>query len=681
MESTIDSLLLGFSVAFRPDVLLYAFLGCVVGTLVGMLPGIGPLAGISILLPVTFGLDATKAIIMLAGIYYGSQYGGSTTSILMRIPGEASSVMTCIDGYAMAQKGRAGAALCIAAVGSFIAGTFGVVALTVIAPPLGAFALRFGPPEYTALLIVGLIFLAYMSSTSLARTLLMAAFGLMLGCIGIDVMTGHFRYAFDIPDLGDGIGIVPVAVGLFGLGEILSTPSHSITAKVIAPRLRELLPTRKEWRELAMPIARGSVLGFIVGIVPGSAHIISSFMSYALEKRISKHPEEFGQGAVAGVAGPELANNSASTGAFVPMLALGLPTGPVTAVLMAALLIHGVPPGPQLVTEHPDVFWGFIASMYVGNLMLLALNLPLVGMFVNVLRIPYAYLYPLIIMFCIIGVYEVNHSIIDVWIMLVMGVVGYLLRKFDFDPAPLVLGLVIAPTFEMSLRQSLIMSNGAWTIFFERPISAGLLAVSAGLLILSAVSFVHEAQGLAGQARRGRGQRERPREARHENSPPAISAACGIGRRAGGAMPRAAWAQSYPARPITLDGLCAARRRTRYRRAADWAAAVAAARPAGRDREPAGRRRQSRPAGGRPRAGRRLHAAADRDAACRQRDALRKAQRQRAARHRAGREHRQRSVLHGGQSRRCRSIPLPSSSPTPRPIPARSTWRRAAAAT
>jgi putative tricarboxylic transport membrane protein len=282
---------------------------------------------------------------------------------------------------------------------------------------------------------------------------------------------------------------VPVAVGLFGLGEILSTPSHSVTARVIAPRLRELLPNRAEWRDSAMPIARGSLLGFIVGIVPGSAHIISSFLSYALEKRLSKKPEEFGKGAVAGVAGPESANNAASTGAFVPMLALGLPTGPVTAVLMAALLIHGVPPGPQLVTEHPDVFWGFIASMYVGNLMLLALNLPLVGMFVNVLRIPYAYLYPLIIMFCIIGVYEVNHSIIDVWIMLIMGVVGYLLRKFDFDPAPLVLGLVIAPTFEMSLRQSLIMSNGSWTIFFERPIAGSLLVVCAILLILSAVTF------------------------------------------------------------------------------------------------------------------------------------------------------------------------------------------------
>src|SRR6201988_484784 len=482
--------MLGFSVALRPDLLFYAFVGCLVGTLVGMLPGIGPLAGVSILLPLTFGLDATKAIGMLAGLHYGSQYGGSTTSILLRIPGEASSVMTCIDGNAMARKGRAGAALCIAAVGSFIAGTFGVLMLTFIAPPLATLALRFGPPEYTALLLLGLIFLAYMSTTSLTRTLIMAVLGLMLGMIGIDPLSGHFRYSFDIPELGDGIGIVPVAVGLFGLGEILSTPSKTVTDKVTPPRLRELLPTGTEWRQSAMPIARGSVLGFFVGIVPGSAHIIASFLSYAVEKRVSKTPEEFGRGAVAGVAGPESANNSASTGAFVPMLALGLPTGPVTAVLMAALLIHGVPPGPQLVTEHPQRFWGFIASMYVGNLMLLALNLPLVGMFVNVLRTPYAYLYPLIIMFCIIGVYEVNHSIVDVWIMLVMGIVGYLLRKFDFAPAPLVLGLVIAPALEMSLRQSLVMSNGSWTIFFGRPIAAVLLAVSAGLLVLSAISFL-----------------------------------------------------------------------------------------------------------------------------------------------------------------------------------------------
>ena len=492
MGVTLDSLWLGFSVALQPAVLWYAFLGCLVGTIVGVLPGIGPLTGMSILLPATYGLDATKAIVMLAGIYYGSQYGGSTTSILMRIPGEAASVMTCIDGYAMAQKGRAGAALCIAAVGSFIAGTFGVIMLSLIAPPLADLALRFGPPEYAALLVLGLIFLAYMSSTSLPRTLLMASFGLMLGMIGIDNMTGHFRYSFDIAELGDGIGIVPVAVGLFGLGEILATPSADVIGKVIAPKLRELFPSRQEWRDAGWPIARGSVLGFLIGLTPGSAHIISSFLSYAIERRISKHPEEFGKGAVAGVAGPESANNAASTGAFVPMLALGLPTGPITAVLMAALMINGVAPGPQLVTQHPEVFWGFVASMYVGNVMLLMLNLPLVGLFVNVLRIPYVYLYPLVVMFCIIGVYAVNNSIVDVWIMLIMGVVGYALRKFGLDPAPLVLGLVISPTLEMSLRQSLIMSNGNWTIFFQRPIAATLLAGCAVLLALAALSLARK---------------------------------------------------------------------------------------------------------------------------------------------------------------------------------------------
>jgi putative tricarboxylic transport membrane protein len=490
VETTLLSLAHGFVIAFQPDNLWYAFLGCLVGTLVGVLPGIGPLSGISILLPVTFGLNATQAIIMLAGIYYGSQYGGSTTSILMRIPGEASSVMTCIDGYAMAQKGRAGAALCIAAVGSWIGGTFGVVVLTLVAPPLATLAVRFGPPEYTALLVLGLIFLAYMSSSSLIRTLLMACLGLLLGMIGIDNMTGHFRYSFNLNELGDGIGIVPVAVGLFGLGEILSTPSATAVGNVISPKLRDLLPTRLEWKQSAMPITRGTLLGFIIGIIPGSAHIISSFLSYALEKRVSKHPEEFGKGAVAGVAGPETANNAASTGAFVPMLALGIPTSPITAVLIGALMLHGISVGPTLVNEQPDVFWGFVASMYVGNLMLLALNLPLVSVFVTVLRIPYAYLYPLIIMFCVIGVYEVNNSVIDVWIMLIMGILGYALRKFEFDPAPLVLGLVISPILEQSLRQSLIMSNGNYLIFFSRPISAGLMIVSCCLLALSAYAFV-----------------------------------------------------------------------------------------------------------------------------------------------------------------------------------------------
>jgi putative tricarboxylic transport membrane protein len=492
VDATLHSLLNGFAVALQLDNVWYAFLGCLVGTLVGVLPGIGPLSGISILLPVTFGLNATQAVIMLAGIYYGSQYGGSTTSILMRIPGEASSVMTCIDGHAMAKKGRAGAALCIAAVGSWIAGTFGVIVLTVVAPPLATLAVKFGPPEYTALLILGLIFLAYMSSSSLIRTLLMACMGLLLGMIGIDNMTGHFRYSFDLAELGDGIGIVPVAVGLFGLGEILSTPSTNVVGEVIQPKLRDLLPNRQEWRESAFPIARGTVLGFIIGIIPGSAHVISSFLSYALEKRVSKHPEEFGKGAVAGVAGPESANNSASTGAFVPMLALGIPTSPITAVLIGALMLHGISVGPTLVNDHPDVFWGFVASMYVGNLMLLALNLPLVSVFVTVLRIPYAYLYPLIIMFCVIGVYEVNNSVVDVWIMLIMGVLGYWLRKFNFDPAPLVLGLVISPILEQSLRQSLIMSNGDYLIFFQRPISLGLLAVAAFLLVLAGLALIRQ---------------------------------------------------------------------------------------------------------------------------------------------------------------------------------------------
>jgi putative tricarboxylic transport membrane protein len=390
----------------------------------------------------------------------------------------------------MAKKGRAGAALCIAAVGSWIGGTFGLLVLTVVAPPLATIAIRFGPPEYTALIVLGLIFLAYMSSSSLIRTLLMACLGLLLGMIGIDNMTGHFRYSFDLAELGDGIGIVPVAVGLFGLGEILATPSADAVKDIISPKLRDLLPTRKEWREASMPVARGTLLGFFIGIIPGSAHIISSFLSYALEKRVSKHPEEFGKGAVAGVAGPETANNAASTGAFVPLLALGIPTSPITAVLIGALMLHGVSVGPTLVNEHPDVFWGFVASMYVGNIMLLALNLPLVSAFVTVLRIPYAYLYPMIIMFCIIGVYETNNSIVDVWIMLVMGILGYALRKFDFDPAPLVLGLVISPILEQSLRQSLIMSNGNYFIFFHRPIAAGLLLVSIALLAMAAMSFV-----------------------------------------------------------------------------------------------------------------------------------------------------------------------------------------------
>jgi putative tricarboxylic transport membrane protein len=485
MTETFQNLYLGFSVALSPLVLLYAFVGCVIGTLVGILPGVGPLAGISLLLPATFGLNATTAIVLLAGIYYGAMYGGSTTSILMRIPGEAASVMTCIDGYAMTRKGRAGAALAVAAVGSYIAGTFSVIGLMLLAPPLATFALRFGPPEYFALLLLGLLVLAYMSGGSMVKSLAMAALGLLLGMIGIDPMTGFFRFHYGVVELGDGIGVVPVAVGLFGLSEILLTAGQASPPAVIKPRLRELLPSRQEWRASVWPIGRGTILGFLIGIIPGSAHIISSFVSYAVERRLSKHPERFGHGAVEGVAGPESANNSATSGAFVPMLALGVPSGPIPAVMLAAMMVHGITPGPLLIRDQPALFWGFIASMYVGNVVLLVLNLPLVGLFVNLLRIPYPLLYPAILVFSIVGVYAVNGSLVDVWIMAAMGALGYLLRKFDFETAPIVLGVVLAPMLEMSFRQSLALSSGQYGIFVNRPIAATMLGVGLALLLLS----------------------------------------------------------------------------------------------------------------------------------------------------------------------------------------------------
>jgi putative tricarboxylic transport membrane protein len=490
MTETLHNLYLGFSVALAPNILLYAFVGCIIGTLVGVLPGVGPLAGISLLLPATFGLNATSAIVLLAGIYYGAMYGGSTTSILMRIPGEAASVMTCIDGYAMTRKGRGGPALAVAAAGSYVAGTVSVVALMLLAPPLASFALRFGPPEYFSLLLLGLLALAYMSGGSMLKSLAMAALGLLLGMIGIDPMTGFSRFTYGLVELGDGIGVVPVAVGLFGLSEILLTAGQPTAPEVIKPRLRELLPSRQEWRDSFGPIGRGTVLGFLIGIIPGSAHIISSFVSYAVERRLSKHPERFGQGAIEGVAGPESANNSATSGAFVPMLALGVPSGPIPAVMIAAMMVHGISPGPLLISQQSELFWGFIASMYVGNVMLLILNLPMVGIFINVLRIPYRLLYPAILMFCILGVYAVNGSVVDVGIMTAMGALGYVLRKFDFETAPIVLGLILAPMLEMSFRQSLSMSSGNYNIFVSRPIAAAMLMVAVALLVLNIFPWV-----------------------------------------------------------------------------------------------------------------------------------------------------------------------------------------------
>jgi putative tricarboxylic transport membrane protein len=486
MAETIQNLMLGFSTAFSPGNFFYAIMGCLIGTMVGVLPGVGPLAGISLLLPSTFGLDPTAGLILLAGVFYGAMYGGSTTSILMRIPGEAASVMTCIDGYAMALKGRAGPALAIAAIGSYVAGTVSVVGLMFLAPPLARFALGFGPPEYFSLLALGLLVLGYMTGGSMIKNLAMIVLGLLFGMIGIDHMSGYFRFSYGIVALGDGIGVVPVAVGLFGIAEILATAGDPLRPDVLKPKLKDLLPSRQEFRDSVFPIGRGTILGFLIGIIPGSAHIISTFISYAVERRLSKHPEKFGKGAIEGVAGPESANNAASCGALVPMLALGVPTGPVPAVLLAALMIHGINPGPLFIKEQPTIFWGLIASMYLGNVVLLLLNLPLVGIFINFLRIPYRILYPMILMFCVIGVYAVNTSFVDVGIMSVMGLLGYVLRKFNFETAPVVLGVVLAPIIEMSLRQALAMSNGSYAIFYQRPVSAVFL-VSALLMILLAL--------------------------------------------------------------------------------------------------------------------------------------------------------------------------------------------------
>ncbi|MBI2528697.1 MAG: tripartite tricarboxylate transporter permease [Candidatus Rokubacteria bacterium] len=485
----LSDLAFGLSVALQPGNALYAVLGCVIGTVVGVLPGIGPIAAVSLLLPGTFGLDATRGVILLGGVYYGAMYGGSTTSILLRIPGEAASVVTCLDGYAMAQKGRAGPALMIAAVGSFVAGTLAVVGLMFLTPALARLALRFGPPEYAALLILGFVAIGYMSGGSMLKALLMAALGLILGTIGID-LSGHQRFTYGVAELGDGIGVVPVAVGLFGLAEILATAGRKLPPKAFAARLRDLPPSAEEWRASAGPIARGTVVGFLIGAVPGPAHIIASFASYALERRLSRHPERFGQGAIEGVAGPEAANNAAAEAAFAPMLALGVPSNAIMAIMMAAMMIHGVTPGPMLLREHPGVFWGFIASMYVGNLVLLILNLPLVGLFATLLRIPYRILYPLIVAFCVLGVYAVNGSVVEVWIMAVMGLAGWALRKLDYEPAPLVIGLVLAPIFEMSLRQSLILSGGSYVIFLQRPLAASLLGLAGGLLLLALVPLV-----------------------------------------------------------------------------------------------------------------------------------------------------------------------------------------------
>ena len=487
-----SNLITGLGVSLQPLNLIFCFLGVFIGTLIGVLPGIGPIGAMAILLPVTYGIPPTTAIIMLAGIYYGALYGGSTTSILVNIPGEAASVVTTLDGYQMALKGRAGPALGIAAFGSFIAGTLGIIALQVLAVPLVYLALRFGPPEYFSLMILGFVILTFLAQKSMIRALLMAGVGTLLGTIGLDTMTGTPRFTFDIGELFDGVGMAPLAMGLFGISEILLTVEQKIKLEILKTKVTGLFPTIEDWSRSIGAILRGSFFGFFLGVLPGGGAVLASFASYAVEKRISKNPEEFGKGAIEGVAGPESANNAAATGAFIPLLTLGIPANVVMAVLLGALMIHGLTPGPMLMKEHPDLFWGVIVSMYLGNVMLLVLNLPLIGLWVQLLRVPYAILFPLLLFVCLYGAYLINNSTTDMIMMLVFGIFGYLMRKFQYELAPLVLAFVLSPLLEKAFRQSLVLSGGSFTIFFTRPISIGCLILTSVLLITSILPMIRK---------------------------------------------------------------------------------------------------------------------------------------------------------------------------------------------
>jgi putative tricarboxylic transport membrane protein len=485
-------ILFGFQVALSPDNLLYCFIGVLLGTLVGVLPGLGPLATMSILMPITLKVSGESAIIMFAGIYYGAQYGGSTTSILVNVPGEATTVVTCIDGYQMALQGRAGPALGIAAIGSFIGGTISLIGVMFLAAPLAQFALRFGPPEYFALIFLALTIVSGLAVGSTIKALLMAALGMLIGVIGMDMNTGIPRFTFGIRALFDGVGLVPVIMGLFGIGEILINIEEKIELDVFKAKIERILPSIQDWLESRWAILRGTLLGFFLGIIPGGGALIATFASYALEKRISRHPEKFGHGAIEGVAGPETANNAGAQGAFIPMLALGIPSNVVIAVLIGTLMIHGVQPGPLLMTEHPEIFWGVITSMYLGNVMLLVLNLPLIGLWVQLLRVPYMLLFPAIILFCLVGVYSINNSVTEIFIMAFFGMIGYLLKKFGYGPAPLVMGLVLSSMMENAFRQSLTLSDGKMSTFFVRPISAVLMIVALAVLASYAIPWMRK---------------------------------------------------------------------------------------------------------------------------------------------------------------------------------------------
>ncbi|PYI50858.1 tripartite tricarboxylate transporter permease [Paenibacillus flagellatus] len=477
-----EDIFAGISSAFSFFNLLVCLLGVALGTLVGVLPGLGPVGAISMLLPLTFSMEPTSALILVAGIYFGGMYGGSTTSILVNVPGEAASVVTTLDGYKMTQKGRAGAALSIAAIGSFVAGTLGMVLLTLLAPPIAKAALKFGPPEQFAIVLVGLLVLSRLTDTSLIRSYMLIALGVVLSLIGIDPMSGSLRLTFDSPWLIDGLDFVPIIMGFYGMSEVLGALEQSYQKPVRADlSLKKLMPTKTELRRSAGPIVRGGLLGFLMGLLPGPSNILSTYASYGLEKKLSKHPEEFGKGAIEGVAGPESANNGASTGALVPLLSLGVPFSPLPAILLSAFMIQGITPGPLLIKDHASLFWALIASMYIGNVMLLVLNLPLVGLFAKVAHLPSKVLMPIVMMFCMIGAYSVRSSMFDVIVLMIFGVVGYLLKKAKMEPSPLVLGLLLGPVLENSLSQSALIFRGDMWQLFNRPISGTLLAV--GLVV------------------------------------------------------------------------------------------------------------------------------------------------------------------------------------------------------
>ncbi len=483
----IEHLSLGLQVAFTAQNLLYAFLGCLLGTLIGVLPGLGPVATIAMLLPTTYALPPTAALIMLAGIYYGAQYGGSTTAILVNLPGESSSVVTVIDGYQMARKGRAGPALASAALGSFFAGCVGTLVIAAFAPPLTEVAFKFGPAEYFSLMVLGLIGAVVMASGSLLKAITMILVGLAFGLVGTDVNSGVARYSFDIPELTDGISFVAIAMGIFGYGEIianLSVPTHQ--REVFTDKVTGLMPAKEDFKRMFPAVLRGTAIGSALGILPGGGALLSAFAAYTIEKKSRLKPGEipFGQGNIRGVAGPESANNAGSQTSFIPLLTLGIPPNAVMALMVGAMTIHNIQPGPQVMTSNPELFWGLIASMWIGNLMLVVLNLPMIGLWIKLLSIPYKWLFPAIVLFCAIGVYSENNNTFEIWMVAIFGVLGYVFHKLACEPAPLLLGLILGPMMEENLRRALLLSRGEWSVLVTRPLSASLLAVAAVLVII-----------------------------------------------------------------------------------------------------------------------------------------------------------------------------------------------------